>query len=73
MKNLSKKVFGLICALMLMVSNLNATILIKKDAFDDCVEEAVIDYSITGDMGSAIDVYNDCVDATLEELENMFP
>jgi len=51
--------------------NLNAKTLLSDDPFDECLNEAEADYSITGDLQSAIDVYNECVDNTLEELEHI--
>jgi len=66
-KVLSFILFGLLIGNSISV---NATTLEQDDPFQECLWEAESDYEITGNMQSAIDVYNDCVDATLEELRD---
>ena len=50
--------------------NINATNKEQGDLFEDCLDDAVLDYEITGSLESAIDYYNNCVDEALKELEN---
>lgn len=64
--------FSLVVVLIVSSSfNLYANNYEVGDGIQDCIDEAENDYLITGDMESAIDVYNDCVDSKIKKLRRV--